>query len=61
MRDLERIGGLAKNIAKRANVIANEPFPQDIVEETLSGYQASPRLKSDKDLMPAFRVMLSRR
>ena len=39
MKDLERIGGLAKNIAQRATVIADEPFPQDIVEdvEWLSG------------------------
>lgn len=39
IEDLERIGDLAKNIAKRATVIANGAFPQDIVEdvERLSG------------------------
>jgi phosphate uptake regulator len=38
-RDLERIGDLVKNITKRATVIADEPFPQEIVEdvERLSG------------------------
>lgn len=39
IEDLERIGDLAKNIAKRATVIAGEPFPLDIAEdvERLSG------------------------
>ena len=39
IEDLERIGDLAKNIAKRATVLVAEPFPQDIVEdvERLSG------------------------
>jgi phosphate transport system protein len=30
--DLERIGDLAKNIAKRATAVANSHFPEDIVE-----------------------------
>ncbi len=30
--DLERIGDLAKNIAKRATAVANSQFPEDIVE-----------------------------
>lgn len=33
IEDLERIGDLAKNIAKRATVIASGSFPQDIVED----------------------------
>lgn len=39
IEDLERIGDLAKNIAKRATVIGTEPFPQDLGEdvERISG------------------------
>lgn len=33
VEDLERVGDLAKNIAKRATAVADEQFPQDLVRD----------------------------